>query len=102
MIAHGHVNAKYIYCDMDFYPGDANHKIWSYAKLLRGLERPPILSSCALFMRCERTPLYEAVFEGNEIYLSLLQETSEPLPPTPYVQLDNYAKDNKYRHVFCF
>ena len=27
---------------------------------------------------------------------------AKPLPPTLHIQLDNYAKDNKYRYVFCF
>ena len=31
MIAHDHKNVKYAYYDLDFYPGDANHTVDSFA-----------------------------------------------------------------------
>ena len=108
MIAHGHVDVKYAHYGLDFYPGDANHTVGSFAKLLRDLESPPTSSSRALFAGCGTTPIYEAVLEGKEVCLSSLQEPPEqpvlakPLPPTLHVQLDNCAKDNKCRYVFCF
>ncbi len=108
MIAHGHVDMKYAHYGLDFYPGDANHTVGSFAKLLRDLENPPTSSSRALFVGCGTTPLYEAVLEGKEVCLSSLQEApqqpvvAKPLPPTLHVQLDNCAKDNKCRYVFCF
>lgn len=33
MIAHGHRDVKYSHYDLEFYPGDANHAINSFAKL---------------------------------------------------------------------
>ena len=108
MIAHGHVDVKYAHYGLDFYHGDANHTVGSFAKLLRDLESPPTSSSRALFVGCGTTPIYEAVLEGKEVCLSSLQEPHEQpvlakvLPPTLHVQLDNCAKDNKCRYVFCF
>jgi hypothetical protein len=108
MIAHGHVDVKYAHYGLDFYPGDANHTVGSFAKLLRDLESPPTSSSRALFVGGGTTPIYEAVLEGKEVCLSSLQEPPEQLviakalPPTLHVQLDNCANDNKCRYVFCF
>src|ERR1700680_4010358 len=70
MIAHGHVDVKYAHYGLDFYPGDANHTVGSFAKLLRDLEKPPIHSSRALFDGCGTTPLYEAVLQGKMICMS--------------------------------
>ena len=101
MIAHNHVDVKYVHYGLDFYPGDANHTVKSFAKLLRDLESPPTSSSRALFVGCGATPIYEVVLEGKEICLSSFQEPSEqhvlakPLTRTLHVQLDNCAKDNK-------
>ena len=49
MIEHGHVDVKYAHYVLDFYLGDANHKVESFAKLLQDLEKPSTSSSCALF-----------------------------------------------------
>ena len=106
MIAHGHGDVKYAHYGLDFYPGDANHMVGSFAKLLRDLEKPPVQSSCALFDGCGTTPLYEALLTGKEVCMSSLPEPpgapicAKPLPPTLHVQLDNCAKDNKCRYVF--
>ena len=108
MIAHSHEDVKYVHYGLDFYPGDANYTVGSFAKLLRDLEKPPVHSSHALFDGCGTTPLYEAVLEGKEVCMSSLPEpprepiSAKPLPPTLHVQLDNYLKDNKCRYVFCF
>jgi hypothetical protein len=108
MIAHGHGDVKYAHYGLDFYPGDANHTVGSFAKLLRDLEKPPVHSSRALFDGCGTTPLYEAVLAGKEVCMSSLPQASgkvvcaKPLPPTLHVQLDNCAKNNKCRYVFCF
>ena len=94
MIAHGHVDVKYAHYGLDFYPGDANHTIGSFARLRRDLERPPTSFSRALFVGCRITPLYEGVLEGKKVCLSLLQETPEqpvfaiPLPPTLHVVVE--------------
>jgi hypothetical protein len=58
MIAHGHGDVKYAHYGLDFYPGDANHTVGSFAKLLRDLEKPPVHSSRVLFDGCGTTPLY--------------------------------------------
>jgi hypothetical protein len=49
MIAHDHVDVKYAHYGLDFYPGDANHIVGSFAKLLRDLKSPPTSSSRASF-----------------------------------------------------
>ena len=54
MIAHGHVDVKYAHYGLDFYLGDTNHTIGSFAKLLQDLERPPTLSSCGFLWDVER------------------------------------------------
>ena len=108
MIAHGHRDVKYAHYGLDFYLGNANHTVGSFAKPLHDLENPPIHFSRALFDGCGTIPLYEAVLQGKEICMSALPEPprepicAKPLPPTLHVQLDNCAKDNKCRYVFCF
>ena len=89
-------------------PWLCEHTMGSFAKLLRDLKRPPTSSSRALSVGCGTTPLYEAMLKGKKVCLSSLQEApqepvlAKPLPPTLHVQLDNCAKDNKYRYMFCF
>jgi hypothetical protein len=108
MIAHGHGDVKYAHYGLDFYPGDANHTVDSFAKLLRDLEKPPVHSSRVLFDGCETTPPYQAMLAGKEVCTSSLPELpselvcAKALPPILHVQLDNCAKDNKCRYVFCF
>ena len=41
MIAHGHGDVKFAHYALDLYPADSNHKIGSFARLLRDLEKPP-------------------------------------------------------------
>jgi hypothetical protein len=74
MIAHGHGDVKYAHYGLDFYLGDANHMVGSFAKLLHDLEKPPVHSSHALFDGCGMTSLYEAVFAGKEVCMSSLPE----------------------------
>jgi hypothetical protein len=108
MIAYGHVDVKYAHYGLDFYPGDANHTVGSFAKLLRDLKKPPMSSSRVLFVDYGTTPLYEVVLAGKEVCLSSLADEpqelvpAKQLPPTLHVQLDNCTKDNKCRYVFCF
>jgi hypothetical protein len=45
MIAHGHGDVRYAHYGLDIYPSDSNHTIGSIAKLLRGLESPPVYST---------------------------------------------------------
>ena len=65
---------------------DANHTVDAFAKLLRDLKKPPILSSHALLDRCGMILLYEAMLQMKEVYLSSLPEPLEkfifakPLP----------------------
>ena len=42
MIVYGHVDVKYAHYGLDFYLGDANHMVGSFAKLLRDLEKSPV------------------------------------------------------------
>ena len=108
IIAHGHIDVKYAHYGLDFYHGDANHTVGSFAKFLQDLESPLTSSSCAIFVGCGTTPICKIVLEGKEVCLSPLQEPPEqpilakPLPPTLHVQLDNCANDNKCQYVFCF
>ena len=44
MFAHGHVDVKYAHYGLDFYPGDANHTVGSFPKLLRDLVSQPLLA----------------------------------------------------------
>ena len=72
MIAYDYVDIKYAHCGLDFYPGDANHTVGSFANLLQDLESLLTSSSCALFVGCGITPIYKALLEGKEVCLSLL------------------------------
>jgi hypothetical protein len=99
MITHGHV---------DFYLGDANHIVGSLAKFVRDIEKPPMSLSCTLFKGCGTTHFYEAVLNGEEMFLTSLVERPQQvhilgkvLSPTLPVQLDNYTNDNKCRYVLC-
>ena len=101
MIAHGHVDMKYAHYCLDFYHGNANHTIGTFAKFLRNFERPPTSSSCVLIVGCGTTQIYE----GKEVCLSSLQEAHKQLVLAKFlsltlqVQLDNCTKDNKCRYV---
>ena len=94
MIVHGHGDVKYAHYGLDFYPGDANHTVGSFAKLLRDLEKPPVHSSRAFFDGCGTTPLYEAVLQGKEVCMSSLLEPSyfafgtHPLISNQYLNMD--------------
>jgi hypothetical protein len=108
MISHSHGDVKYVHYGLNFYHSDANHTVGSFAKLLRDLEKPPVHSSRVLFDGCGTTPLYQTVLAGKEVCISSLSDSplelvcAKALPPTLHVQLDNCAKDNKCRYVFCF
>ena len=39
MIAHGHGDVKYVHYGLDFYPGDANRTVGSFAKILCDLDK---------------------------------------------------------------
>ena len=65
MIAHTHEDVKYVHYGLDIYPGDANHKVGSFVKKLRDLEKLPVHTSRALFDGCGTTPLYEAMLQGK-------------------------------------
>ena len=50
IITHGHVDVKYAHYGLNFYNGDANHIVESFAKLLQDLEKTTnIFFSRALF-----------------------------------------------------
>src|ERR1700732_1349197 len=74
MIAHGHEDVKYAHYGLDFYPGNANHTVGSFAKILRDLEKLPFHSSRVFFDGCGTTPIYEAVLMGKEVCMSSLPE----------------------------
>ena len=108
MMAHGHGDERYAHYALDMYPGDCNHTVGSFARLLRDLEDPPLSSSRRLFHGSGRSPLYRAVLRGSEICLQGLRAPpmepipAVPLPPILHVQLDNCWKDNKCRFVKAF
>jgi hypothetical protein len=108
MMAHGHGDERYAHYALDLYPGDCNHTVGSFARLLRDLEESPISSSRRLFHGAGRSPLYRAVLHGSEICLEGLRAPpmdpipAIPLPPVLHVQLDNCWKDNKCRFVKAF
>jgi hypothetical protein len=95
MMAHRHGDERYAHYALDMYPGDCNHTVGSFAKLLRDLEEPPISSSQRLFHGSGRAPLYRVVLNGSEICLEGLRPPhteatpAVPLPPIMHVQLDN-------------
>jgi hypothetical protein len=108
MLAHGHGDVRYAHYGLDIFPHDLNYTVGSFAKLLRDLERPPKSSSCQLFDGSKSSPLFAAVLSRAEIYEAVLPPLSGtacpaiPLPPILNVQMDNAARDNKNRFVFCF
>ena len=108
MIAHGHGDERYAHYSLDLYPGDCNHTVGSFARLLRDLEAPPFSSTRSLFEGAGRSPLYRAILNGKETCIEGMREMHAdlvpaiPLPPVLYVQLDNCWKDNKCRFVKAF
>ena len=108
MIANGHVNVKYAPHRLDFYPGDANHTVVSFTRLLRDLEKLLVHSSYTLFDGCGTRPLYEAMLQRKDVCMSSLPKApgkpifAKPLPRTFHMQLDDCAKINKYRYIFYF
>jgi hypothetical protein len=77
MMAHGHGDERYAHYALDMYPGDCNHTVGSFARLLRDLEEPPKSSSRQLFHGSGRSPFYRAVLHGSDVYLQGLRP-----PPT--------------------
>ena len=108
MIVHGYNDIKFVHYALDLYTVDSNHTIWSFAKLVCDLEKPPSYSSRLLFENLGSTPLYETVLDGNDVCLHSLPEppsedvNATNLPPTLRIQLDNCANDNKNRYVFVY
>jgi hypothetical protein len=108
MLAHGHGDLKYAHYALDRHKADSNATIGSIAKLLRDIEKQPVLSSRRMFRGSGTSILYKAVLKGKSICYSALRpaleilEMAKPLPPILHVQLDNCWKDNKSRFVKCF
>jgi hypothetical protein len=108
MLAHGPGDERYAHYTLDMYPGDCNHTVGSFARLLRNLEESPISSSRRLFDGSGRSPLYRAILHGSDICVEGLRappaESTPPmsLPPVLHVQLDNCWKDNKCKFVKAF
>ena len=106
MLAHGHGDVCYAHYGLDIFAHDANYTVGSFAKLLRGLERPPKSTSHRLFDGSRSSPLFQAVLSGVEMCeTTLLSLSGIPcattlLPPILNVQMDNAIGDNKNRFVF--
>ena len=107
-MAHGHGDERYAHYVLDMYPGDCNHTLGSFARLLRDLEESPMSSSQEFFHGVGQSPLYCVVLHESEICLEGLRPPPTepipaiPLPPILHVQLDNCWKDNKCRFVKAF
>jgi hypothetical protein len=108
MLEHGHGDVCYAHYSLDIFAHDANYIVGSFAKLLHNLERPLKSSSCRLFDDSKSSLLFEAVLSRAETCeaalppLSRTPCTATPLPPILNVQVDNAARNNKNRFVFCF
>ena len=61
ILAHGHVDQRYVHYGLDLYSHDANYIVGSFTKVLRDLEAPPKSSFCELFLESNSHPLYSAL-----------------------------------------
>ena len=109
ILAHGHVDQRYVHYGLDLYSHDANYSVRSFAKVLRDLEAPPKSSSRELFPESNSYPLYSTLLRGAEMCIDPLGPPldipipARPLLPILNVQMDNaVTSDNKNRYVFCF
>jgi hypothetical protein len=108
MIAYGHGDVRYAYYGLDIYLSDLNHIVGSIAKLLRGLESPPVYSTRQMFVGGGSSPLFQVLLPGTamcEGSLPLLLRS--PVEATAFlpilnIQLDNACSDNRSRYVFSF
>ena len=77
-------------------------------RFLHDLQKPPVHYSYVIFDGCGTRPLYEAVLQVKEVFMSSMSKPpgkpilAKPSLPTLHFQLDNCAKDNKCRYIFCF
>ena len=72
MIVHGHGNIRYAHYGLDLYLADSNHTMGSVAKVLRDLKDVPKVVSRQIFLDIHASPHFEALFEGENVYKSLL------------------------------
>ena len=61
ILAHVHVDQRYVHYSLDLYSHDANYTVESFAKVLRDSKAPPKSFSCELFPKSNSHPLYSAL-----------------------------------------
>ena len=109
MVAHGHADGAYAHYSPSSWPGDSNFTISSLAKLFRRLEGAPIRETGDLFPYPPANAFFEALLRGKSRCLESLKRVEPgarrgavPLPKNLYLQLDNFAKDNKNQYLMAF
>ena len=101
MVTHEHGDGAYAHYSTNLWPGDSNYTISSLARLLRRLEGPPIRESSKLFPHEPTNSFFQAMLRRKSRCIDLLPLVTNTstvlvsLPQKLYLQLDNYAKDNK-------
>ena len=86
ILAHGHVDQRYVHYGLDLYSHDANYIVRSFAKVLRDLEAPPKSSSRELILESNSHPLYLALLWGAEMCM-------DPLSCCKYLHYVKISKD---------
>ena len=108
MATHGHGDGAYAHYSTDLWPGDSNYTISSLARLLWRFEEPPIHESGRNFPHEPANSFFEAMLRGKSRCIDLLPPITNcstvpvPLPHKLYLQLDNFAKDNKNQFLMAF
>ena len=109
MVSHGHGDGTYAHYCPHCLLGDSNATISLLARLLCRLEGPSIWEFGILFEYLLQNSLLEALLRGKSRCLDFLPCTEgmdfqgpKYLPRKLYLQLNNFAKDNKNKYLMAF
>ena len=108
MVTHGHGDGAYAHYSTDLWPGDSNYTISSLARLLKRLEKPPFCESCRLFPHEPTNSFFQAMLKRKSKCIDFLPPVTNTsivlisLLQKLYLQLDNFAKDNKNQYLMAF
>ena len=112
---HGHGDKAYAHYSTAFWLGDLSFTIFSICRVLRALERPPVKDSKEFLTAPSQNSFFEAHLYGKSRCSALIPPSFAYMVPPPlpgrlpislpkklFLQVDNFAKDNKNQYVMAF
>ena len=115
MLTHGHGDGAYAHYSTAFWAGDSNFTISFICRVLRALEQPLVKYLKELFIVPPQNSFFEALLHGKSRCSTSIPPSSPSMVPSSipgrpavllpkklFLQLDNFAKDNKNQYVMAF